>query len=66
MTPDQITRLTLSIIVTIGLGGVLVAWIWFAPTEASANRDLLSGLTGAIAYGYAQVMTYWFSKASNS
>jgi hypothetical protein len=65
MNSTEITRLALSIVVTLGLGGVLIAWIWFPPSEATTNRDLLAGLTGAIAYGYSQVLNYWFGKASN-
>lgn len=63
MTPQDITRLTISVIIIFGFGGVLVAWMIFPPGNG-VNSNLLSGLTGALASGYVQVISYYFQKSS--
>lgn len=58
MTPLQIARVILSAIVVLGFGGVLIAWMVWPPT---AHSDVLSALVGALAAGYGQVISSWFS-----
>lgn len=63
MTAPDITRLALSAMITLGFGGVIIAWMIFPPTEGTATT-LLAGLTGSLGTGYIQVLNFWFGKPS--
>ncbi len=64
MNPQEIARLALSVVVVMGFGVVLLGWMIWTPTETS-SVGVLAGLTGSLGTGYVQVLSYWFSKASD-
>lgn len=58
MSTDKLTMLILSAIVTLGFGGVLIAWMVYPPHD---NSTILAALTTALGTGYLRVIDYWFT-----
>lgn len=61
MSPTDITRLVLSVMITFGFGGVLIAWMYWPP--GPENSNLMSALVGGLGAGYLQVLGYWFTRS---
>lgn len=60
MTTDKTAQIVISAVVVLGFGGIVIAWILFPPHQDQSN--VLSVFAGALAAGYGQVISYWFSQ----
>lgn len=64
MSTDKLAILILSAAIVLGFGGVVIAWMIYPPKADQSN--ILSALIGALAFGYGQVINYWFRSDKGS